>query len=354
MSEVYSIESFADLEQQTRTIVEQQRAGRREVSNAQFLTLTGTLVVIVGCLAAQNALYGQSQGGTLAAMVLLAVLYFAGDIALATLTSLDTRRAAAASLGAIAKVGLILLSLVSGIAFMLSQQAQTDQAASQIPSLERQIAANEEAFARYHKTITADRLESLKRQLAAERSRVGGDHAATNAIYVYASKLTGYSFEAVSFAIRATWIAIFILTGMSLSSYLGLLWCPWKDARAVKNAVRSHARAMSIRRYQLEIFKAHRAVSADIEAVEAGSSDRYTRRSRSSGRAPTQDTKVSGKTSKRYNEIRTLVANGTLNPSVASVRRAAGCGTATAQAYLRQLADEQVIGMKNNRYAVMQ
>ena len=360
MSEIHSTDPFCDLETQIQNKVDAAKAGKREVSNAQFVTLFLVLVVIVGCLAAQNAMYGYSQGGTLAAMVLLAVLYAAGDFALATLTSLQTRRATAGFLSFVVKVGLISLSLVSGIAFMLSQQAQTDRADSRIASLESQIAINQEAFAQYHKTVTANRLVALNEQLSAERKRVGADHAATNAIYVHLASLTGRTFEEVSFAVRAAWIAIFILTGMSLSALLGLLWCPWKEGRAHASALREQHRATARQRAQLKILRAQQAVTSELQAMQTAGGTQISRKkqqsqsTRHSGtRAPTQDTATAGPTSTRYEDVKSRIVSGSLKPSVSAVRRAAGCGTVTARDYLKQLARENVVALERNRYVLL-
>jgi len=355
MTETHSIDLFTDLEQQIQNKIQQQKEGKREVSDTQFFTLFVALVVIVGVLALQNGMYGYSQGSTIGAMVLLGVLYFTGDVALAALTSLETRKATVGVLTFFTKAGLITLSLVSGLSFMLSEQSSNDRNNSRIGALESQIAANEAAFRQYGKTITADRLMELNRQLDRERARVGADHAASNAIYAYIANYTGYSFEVVSFSIRAFWVAIFIFTGMCLSALMGLLWCPFKEARAFKGALKEQRRTMARQRAQLRIVQARSQLEAEREAISAGGSVARKKPSYSrsqGGRAPTQDTATNGQTIHRYQEVRERILGGSLKPSISAVRKGAGCGTATAISYLKQLNSEGVLTFTGNRYVV--
>ena len=355
MTEIHSTDLFTDLEQKIQNKIERQKEGKREVSDTQFFTLFTALVVIVGVLALQNGMYGYSQGSTIGAMVLLGVLYFTGDVALAALTSLETRKATVGVLTFFTKAGLIALSLVSGLSFMLSEQSSNDRNNSRISSLESQIVTNESAFRQYGKTVTADRLMELNRQLDRERARVGADHAASNAIYSYISNYTGYSFEVVSFSIRAFWVAIFIFTGMCLSALMGLLWCPFKEARAFRAALKEQRRTMARQRAQLRIVQARSQLEADREAISAGGSVARKKPSRSSqGRAPTQDTATNGETIHRYQEVRERILTGALKPSVSAVRKGAGCGTATAISYLKQLNNEGVLTFTGNRYVVAQ
>jgi hypothetical protein len=323
------------------------KAGRLEVSNAQFVILCLVLVVIVGCLAAQNALYGYSQGSTFAAMVLLAVMYFAGDWALATLTSMSTRAKSAGVLCFIAKAGLVLLSVTAGVSFMLSQQHAKDVSNSRVASLEAQIAINQEAFQKYQKTITAERLERLNAELEAERARVGANHASSNALYVYVAQLSGFSFELVSFSIRTLWTVVFIITGMTLSSLLGLLWFPWRESWAYSRLLSRERAQLKRAKAHLKLLKQHAAL--ELEAQEECSNKSAQPKENKNQRAPTRDTGTQGSISHRYKEVRRKVSGGELNPSVSSLKRL-GMGTNTAQDYLKQLHQEGVIQRSGQGY----
>ena len=334
--------SVQDFETAIQIKVAAEREGRQVVSNGHYAAITVAMFVIVGCLAAQNALYGYSQGSTYTAMVLLAVMYFAGDWALAALTSLSTKKQSARYLSFIAKTGLVLLSVTAGVSFMLSQQHANDVSNSRVASIEADIEANQAAFEKYHKTITAERLAGLRKELEAERSRVGADHASSNAVYVYLSHLTGYSFEVVSFSVRTLWTVVFIVTGMTLSTLLGVLWCPWKESRA-------HSKFIAEQRSALRRMKAHTKLMQQHEALIQGSSRPGKSRKPQQGRAPTQDTGTSGKTSHRYKEVRNKVSSGQVKPSIKSLKRL-GMGTNTAQDYLKQLHSEGVIQKSGQGY----
>ena len=319
--------SVEDFETSIQQKIDQQRAGRKEVSDLHYGALLIAMVSIVGCLAAQNALYGRSQGSTYSAMVLLSLLYFSGDWALAALSSIDARLSNVRFLSVVAQVGLILLSVSAGVAFMLSQQHETDIKASRISSLESDIRANQTAFELYHKTVTAERLSALRADLELERSRVGADHASTNALYVYLAKFSGYSFEAVSFTVRTLWIVVFILAGMTLSALLRALWCPWKEGRAYRAALKAEKARLKRLQSQVSLLHTYESIQQHKGAPT---------RKQGSTRAPTQDTKVQGKHSARYRQIRGEVQRGSIKPTVAALK-GLGMGTATAQRYLRQL-----------------
>lgn len=340
--------SAQDFETHIQNKIQAEKEGRQEVSNGHYASIAITMFVIVGCLAAQNGYYGYSQGSTYAAMVLLAVMYFAGDWALAALTSLSTRQHSANALSFLAKAGLVLLSVTSGVSFMIGEQHQNDVSHSRVASLERQIETNEQAFSQYHKTITAERLERLNTELRAERARVGANHASSNAVYMYLAKMTGYPFEVVSFAVRTLWVVVFIVTGMALSTLLGLLWCPWKEAKA-------HSRIMSQQRAHLRRAKAQTKLLqqyADIEEWRVGNRSPKSQ-VRTTPRAPTQDTDTTGETSVRYKVVRNKVLTGEVRPSVGSLKQL-GMGPSTAQGYLRQLVREKVIQKEGQGYVLAQ
>lgn len=328
MSEIYSTGPIQDFEALIQNKITKEKEGRKEVSNGHYAAIVLSMFVIVGCLALQNALYGYTQGSTYAAMALLAVMYFAGDWALAALTSLEKRQTNLTLLLFTAKGGLVLLSFTAGVSFMLSEQQHKDVTNSRVASLEADITANQRAFEEYHKTITAQRLTALRRELEQERARVGANHHSSTALYLYLSRFTGVSFEAVSFSVRAVWIFVFIVTGMCLSSLLGLLWCPYLEQRAHRRIIRAEKAA-------IKRAKEYRTLQQQAGALQ-------TTRALRGSRAPTQDTRTAGRASHRYTDLRDKVQRGAVKPSVASLRKL-GMGTATAQKYLRQLQVEGVI-----------
>ena len=209
--------------------IENAKEGKKEVTDAQYHWIGAVGFIIVSCLALQNGLYGWGQGAMLLGMVVLAVMYFAGDWALSSITGMFAPKWASWFLAFITVVGLFLLSLTAGVSFMLSQQQAKDVENSRIGELEARISDNRDEWNRTHKIVTENRIATLEEQLKAERDGLGANRSESNAIYVYLSKFSGYSYEVTSIVIRSVWILIFIFTAMSLSALKGLLWCPSRE-----------------------------------------------------------------------------------------------------------------------------
>lgn len=211
------------------------KQGKKEVDDQTYFSICFVTFLVVSCLASQNAFYGWEQGAAIVAMVLLAVLYFSGDWALALIVSVFAPKWAAIVLAGIVAVGLFLLSLFAGASFMVSQQSSNDVASSKVGALESELKVNQEKFSELGLTKTAERIRTIQSELAEEKKRTGADKSSSSAIYVYIAKFTGFTYELVSFVVRATWIFVFILTGMALSALRGVLWCPHLEKKTIKN-----------------------------------------------------------------------------------------------------------------------
>ena len=332
---------------------------KKIVTNWYYSSLFFTMLIIVGCLSAQNALYGVEQGTTIASMVVFGAMYFAGDWALATLMGLSEREVSAKFLQILASSGLVLLSFSAGLSFMLSHQHQKDISNSQIISLERDLAINQEKFQELGLTKTANRITNIKAQLQEERRRVGANHASSNALYVYASKLTGYSFESVSFFIRSIWISVFIITGMALSTLLSVITCPWKESSRRSTALRQRrtylkqkARELTLLKQEQELLQKYQAITpqnlfypepcnedAIIPQAATGTlGERRVEKHKIRNRAVKP-----GRPSVAYEHVKLGVISGKVEPTVRSLCSSYPIGSDKARLYLKQLAEESII-----------
>jgi hypothetical protein len=234
--------------------IEKIKKGKKEVSDAQYMTITIVCFVLVFCLASQNAHYGFDQGSTFYPSLILCVMYLVGDCALATITSIFAPKRGTLFLTIFVCVGLFLLSLTAGVSFMLSQQMTNDIKASRVDALENELRINEEKFQEMGLTKTAQRVREIQEELQREKERTGANKDSSNAIYIYIAKYMNESYETVSFFVRAFWIFVFIATGMSLAALRGLLWCPFLQNLAEKKVIKSAKRRIRFEQEQNKIY----------------------------------------------------------------------------------------------------
>lgn len=247
--------------------IQKAKEGKKEVTNGQYRWIGVVGFIIVSCLALQNGLYGWGQGAMIVGMVVLAIMYFAGDWALSSITGMFAPQWASWILAGIAVVGLFLLSLTAGVSFMLSQQHAKDVQTSRVGELEEELAVNREKFKEYGKTITATRIRAIQAELEAEKVRVGANHASSNAIYGYIAKLWGWSYESVSLLIRSIWILIFIFTAMALSALRGMLWCPAREKAFCKALEKKFKEENRQVKRELELQAERQRVAQEMQAL---------------------------------------------------------------------------------------
>ena len=332
---------------------------KKIVTNWYYSSLFITMIIIVGCLSAQNALYGVGQGTTILSMVVFGAMYFAGDWALATLMGLSERQMSARFLQVLSAAGLILLSFTAGLSFMLSQQHQKDIEHSRIASLEKDLAINQEKFREFGLTRTANRINDIKAQLKDERSRIGADHSSTNALYVYTSKLTGYSFESVSFAIRALWISVFIVTGMALSTLLSLITCPFKESAKRNSELRQRRNKLRQKERELVLIKKERELAQKFQGIppldltypEPFNDDVVIPQAATGtlGEVRTERRRKlvrpikARRPNAEYDQVKAGVVSGAVEPSVRALCATYPLGSNKARLFLKQLAEDSII-----------
>ena len=317
--------------------IEEEKRGKKEVSSFDYFKLQILRFLIVGGNACFNAFYGYSLGVSFISMILLAITFFSGDFALSIITQLTTKTRSINFLSKLAMLGLFFLSLTAGISFMLSQRHAQDVNQSRVGQLEKQIAVNTDLFERYHKTITANRISSLKVELEAERTRVGENYSSANALPLYLSKYLQTDVETISLWLSGFWVLVLLITGLSLSSLSNLLWSPWHEKRLV-NSVIAKIKTQKDLNYKLE------------ELTDEPSKDKRQGKP-TEKRSPTFDTGTEGKNSIRYHRIKKKILNQEVKPTIPALK-GLGIGTHTAVTYLKAMADEGLLRRVKNRYAL--
>lgn len=275
----------------------------RQVSKFSILLFIATVTSVVTINAAFNLSYGASQGVTQWGVILTALAFASCDFVLLFLSYLFIPKWLGRVLGLVSMIGLVALSVFSATAFLIGQQYQKE--AFDVQLLRQSIEDDRAAYQKYHKQVTAQRIERKTNQLTALVNKKGGDGA--TAIYHYIASATDYSYEAVSLTIRIYWAFTYVLAGMALASILS----EW-GREAVKQPMKSESKPRG-------------------------------------ERSPTRDTKTSGSASLRYQELRDRVKVGELKPSVSSLV-SQGMTDRTAMKYLRSMTEEGVIARNGNGY----
>ena len=275
----------------------------QQVSKLSILLFIATVTSVVSINAAFNLSYGASQGVTQWGVILTALAFASCDFVLLFLSYLFVPRWLGKLLGLLSMIGLVALSVFSATAFLIGQQYQKE--AFDVQLLRQSIEDDRAAYRKYHKQVTADRIERKTNQLTTLVSKKGGDGA--TAIYHYIASATGYNYESVSLTIRIFWAFTYVLAGIALASILS----EW-GKEAVKQPVKA---------------KPHSKKE----------------------RSPTRDTRTKGTASSRYQDLRDKVRGGELKPSVSSLV-SEGMTNRTAVKYLRSMAEEGVINRNRNGY----
>jgi hypothetical protein len=322
-----------------QTKLETEKVGKKEVSTFDYFKLQTLRFLIVGGNACFNAFYGYSLGVSLVSMVLLAITFFSGDFALAVITQLTSKTRSINFLSKLAILGLFFLSLTAGMSFMLSQRHSKNVENSRVGKLEKQIAINTELFSKYHKTITANRITSLRGELEAERARVGANYDSANALPLYVSKCLKTDVEIVSLWLSAIWVLVLLVTGLSLSALSSLLWSPWHERRLINSV--------------LAQIKTQKELNSKLEKLtDDPKKPRNPEGKTRERRSPTFDTGTEGNNSIRYHKIKEQIQKQELKPTITALKKQ-GIGSDTAVNYLRSMVKEGVLSREKNRYALV-
>jgi hypothetical protein len=259
--------------------------------------------------AVMNMATGAAHGSTVWTSTLTAIQYGLSDGGLLILGAVLLPRWLNRALCWLALMGAFSLTLFAGVSFGLRDFYHHNQG-QEIQLLKEGIEADRAAWRKYHNLETSRRIERREQKLLALMEAHGG--RGVSAAYHWIAQAIGYPVQTVTLFMRSLWTFVLSVMGMSL---MGLL-CEW-----VGLDLKESVREMGSR---------------------AGAAPRKQR-------SPTKDTQTSGEATSRYEEIRELVSQGELKPSVRSFK-ARGMGGATAQQYLRALEGEGVIGRNGQGY----
>jgi hypothetical protein len=261
------------------------------------------------------------------------------EVSSAVITQLTSKTRSIHFLSKLAVLGLFFLSLTAGISFMLSQRHAQDVSNSRVGQLEKQISVNTELFSKYHKTITANRISSLRAELEAERERVGANHSSANALPLYLSMYLKTDVETVSLWLSGIWVVVLLVTGLSLSALSNLLWSPWHEKRLIDGIIKQ--------------IQTKNELNSKLEKLTEKPKQPNNREPKTSQRrSPTFDTGTEGNNSIRYHKVKERIKNQDIKPTVKALR-SQGMGTHTAINYLKSMTDEGLLVKVKNRYALV-
>jgi len=260
--EINSIKDFNKILQKR---IEAAKKGKIEVTNSDYRKLCILRFVIVGGNGAFNALYGWSLGYSAISCILLSLVMFSGDWALAVIHQITkSSESVYKKSSQMTIVGLVFMSLVAGSSFMIGIKHHQDVQASRVGGLETDLRDNQKKFRELGFTHTAERIKEIKKELRAERKRVGADYSSANALPMYISKFTGVNYEGVSVILNFVWIAVLLATGMSLSAQIGIVWCSIKE-KAAGNEIMKQAKMIAKMQRKVAKVVRSKAKVSDIE-----------------------------------------------------------------------------------------
>lgn len=349
--------------------IEHAKKGKKEVTDGQYRWIRVVGFIIVSCLALQNGLYGWGQGDMIVGMVVLAIMYFAGDWALSSITGMFAPQWASWTLALITVVGLFLLSLTAGVSFMLSQQHSKDIQSGSLERLNGEYESYKSKYDATGNTIAGNRMREVQLRIAEEEERSGANIASSNAIYNYIAKLWGWSYESVSLLIRSIWILIFIFTAMALSALRGMLWCPAREKSLCNSLEKKFKEENRQVKRELELQAERRQVAQEMQALISDSYELPQTQKLVGERAQPQlhireqskqsDIKQWTCTKNRnssprikrppYQVVRTKIIDGDLRPRVRALT-ALGMGAEEASKYLKEMLKEGILEKPGRDY----
>jgi hypothetical protein len=323
--------------------VEKFLSKKSPVSNQRYYSILFLLIIITICNASYNAMYGLSQAVGLGSAILISTSYLLGDFIVISMSPTSISKQLSKILMSVSLVGLVLLSIFSATAFLLSEQYQKSN--YDIELLKDSIQDDRVAYQNYGKLVTAQRIERKEKRLGELLSSRGADGA--SAIYHFMAKSLGYPVEIVSLYIRVIWAANFVFAGIAISFFLANLYCPYTLKKQiaflekVKKSQTDLGLSMGVKpKVSPETgLKSMVKSSAKLKVkVDKGGSKRV---------GNSYDTGVEGDRGNRFREVEKSIRKGEVGTSKAEIKRAFKVGDDTARKYQLRLLENGVIRYKD-------
>ena len=338
MSNNLSYASLSKYQTEVQKALDSLKRNKLKVTNHEFLKMHLLRLCIVGGNATFNGFYGYSLGVSATSMVLLACTFFAGDFALAILHEVFPGKSSLRTSCIAAKVGLFLLSITAGTAFMLSMRHGQDIKHSSAHLLEAQIASESASISsmpsRYvtMRNEAHERISALQERLEQERRRIGANYASTNAIYLYLARSLGFKYEVVSLAISIFWILVLLVTGIALSASLAAVWCPHMELR-VRRQIRKQF--VAIAREQQKFLN-----SVGTKPSQPSNNYSFQEASKKTNKSIRQK---SGAYESAYKEFLEELKSGKLSPSQSAIKKRFRVGQEIIQQWQEKATHEGVL-----------
>lgn len=334
--------------------ITQYKQGKIEISNFAWDALHVGLFGVFAFNALCNAFYGSESGDTWYNIAILVIGYLAAELCLLGIAARYVPREKTATMAKASGVGLFIISAIAGISFFIGQHQKSDnyqitQRESQIKQLELHISELPPTW-----VVNRSRLRKEIRILQAEIDELieaqGGYASGSTAIYAYISKATGISKYTVTVLARGFCTLVLVLTGVTMAGVIRDSYCPKSLDRF---ATRLKGNIIAENRRKTE-FIAALSKEKGLEVEKEGKSPvlhysaapRAPKRSTGVREGRSYDTGTSGQNSARYEDIKSKVTAGEVEPVVKSIRRAGNCGANTARGYLQAMAGEGVLQSK--------
>ena len=308
--------------------VEKFLSKKNPVSNQRYYSILFLLTIITICNASYNAMYGLSQAVGIGSAILIATSYLVGDFIVISMSPSSIPQQLSKVFMFVSLVGLILLSIFSATAFLLSEQYQKSN--YDIELLKDSIQDDRVAYRNYGKLVTAQRIERKEKRLGKLLSSRGADGA--SAIYHFIAKSLGYPVEKVSLYIRSIWAANFVFAGIAISFFLANLYCPYTLGKQIEflEKVRNKQTYLGLQK------KVRPVVSTDLGL-----------RSKGLKKVSGYDTGVEGNKGNRFEEVKKAILERKIGTSKEAIKKGFNVGDSIARKYQLKLLEKGVIVYKD-------
>ena len=274
-------------------------------------------------------MYGLSQAVGIGSAILIATSYLVGDFIVVSMSPSSIPQQLSKVFMFVSLVGLILLSIFSATAFLLSEQYQKSN--YDIELLKDSIQDDRVAYRNYGKLVTAQRIERKEKRLGELLSSRGADGA--SAIYHFIAKSLGYPVEKVSLYIRSIWAANFVFAGIAISFFLANLYCPYTLGKQIEFLEK-------VRNKQTDLGLNLNAKSK--ASPQTGSGVKAKKR-----RSNSYDTGIEGSKGNRFRELEKAILKGEVGTSRAEIKKVFGVGDEIAGKYQGRLLEKGVVRYKD-------
>ncbi len=325
--------------------------GKKLVSDRVMYGVVALTFLIALCNALMNAFYGSDQSDEIKRQCLFTLLFFLGDMILIALAYLILDKKRSLFLGKFALSGFVFLSIFSAVSLLIGQQHEKNNLAinmkkAAIESIKQRTDSHDPKSVNYRDA--SRELQVAVKEMNNMISEKGGYIGSSSAIYYYLSEtFPALKVETISLFFRFIWSVVFVSGSLAMGGIINSIYSPSVLIRYKKMLVENQTRLHSVKaivpdnvnhKCTVPIGTVHSDKNIESHLTNMKEEMQNCRELRT----PDKD---------RYNQIKGLVSNGAVKPSVRSLKEY-GISTDISSQYLKNMAKEGVINRVGRGYSL--